>query len=395
MKNITLLLLLFASIITQAQIVNIPDANFKDALLNHDPVIDTNGDGEIQEIEAEAVLQLGVSQQNINSLEGIQSFTVLEILNCRSNQITNLDVSQNLNLKDLNCSENQLTSLDVTQNPNLTRLVCDTNQITSLDVTQNPNLINLLCGDNQLTSLDVTQNSNLEILWCFINQLTSIDVTQNPNLIRLSPWQNQITNLDVTQNPNLERLHCQNTPLISLNVTQNPNLFSLQCQNNQLTSLDVSQNPNLIILACYDNPLLNSLNIKNGNNHNVVSISMNDNPNLTCIQVDDEAYANSQNCDGTLPDWCKDAIAEYSEECVLGVIEFGTTAVTIFPNPVKNVLNISTNQIIDFVKIYSLNGVLIESFKENIIDLSQLQSGIYFLQIGVARKTIFEKIIKT
>ena len=53
MKNLYILLIaLFAFTISQAQIVNIPDANFKNALLNHIPVIDLNGDSEIQISEA-------------------------------------------------------------------------------------------------------------------------------------------------------------------------------------------------------------------------------------------------------------------------------------------------------------------------------------------------------
>ncbi|WP_372473503.1 hypothetical protein AB4865_11845 [Capnocytophaga sp. ARDL2] len=39
---------------SSAQIVNIPDFAFKQRLLDHNPVIDTNGDGEIQVSEAEA-----------------------------------------------------------------------------------------------------------------------------------------------------------------------------------------------------------------------------------------------------------------------------------------------------------------------------------------------------
>ena len=55
-------------------IVSIPDANFKNALLNNNTVIDTNGDGEIQVSEAEAVTNLWVSNENINNLKGIEFF---------------------------------------------------------------------------------------------------------------------------------------------------------------------------------------------------------------------------------------------------------------------------------------------------------------------------------
>lgn len=75
--------LIFLSGIAHAQIVNIPDSNFKTELLNHSPVIDTNGDGEIQVSEAEAVLLLYLYHKQIPSLERLQSFINLEDLNYR------------------------------------------------------------------------------------------------------------------------------------------------------------------------------------------------------------------------------------------------------------------------------------------------------------------------
>jgi hypothetical protein len=81
----------------QAQIVNIPDVNFKDALVNEN-VVDTTGepygdvnagtisDEGIQVIEAEAVISLHISYQEFSCLEGIQSLTNIEGLSCFYNQ---------------------------------------------------------------------------------------------------------------------------------------------------------------------------------------------------------------------------------------------------------------------------------------------------------------------
>lgn len=125
-----LIFLIVCGIGAQAQIVNIPDANFKNALVNEivadtdgdgaiDGPVDTNGDGEIQVTEAEAVFRLKVDDFNIASLQGIQSFTNLRELECSNNNISSLDLSQSPNLKILSCIINQLTSLDVSQNPKL------------------------------------------------------------------------------------------------------------------------------------------------------------------------------------------------------------------------------------------------------------------------------------
>src|SRR4051812_46006104 len=85
MRNYLLLLLLFTGMVN-AQIVNIPDPNFKAYLLSantttyeiaHDEldnpmVIDANGDSEIQNAEAEAVYWLSVNSDTANS-DTIQS----------------------------------------------------------------------------------------------------------------------------------------------------------------------------------------------------------------------------------------------------------------------------------------------------------------------------------
>lgn len=53
------------------------------------------GDGEISYSEAEPVSYLYVDQSNIFDLTGIEAFINLTFLNCGSNQLTSLDMSNN------------------------------------------------------------------------------------------------------------------------------------------------------------------------------------------------------------------------------------------------------------------------------------------------------------
>ncbi|MGC4104722.1 hypothetical protein [Ferruginibacter sp.] len=78
MKNIFLLIFFIAFFGTTgtAQVVNIPDANFKQALLAANPSIDLNNDGQIQVSEALLVDQIDVNNKNISDLTGIQSFKI-------------------------------------------------------------------------------------------------------------------------------------------------------------------------------------------------------------------------------------------------------------------------------------------------------------------------------
>ena len=289
MKKLYFLFFLVFGLNANAQIVNIPDANFKAKLLQASPSssiaynaagtrikIDTNNDGQIQYSEALTVHYLSVNFSSIQNMTGIEAFlnlerlfcignqltslnvtqnTALKILSCGSNNLTSLDVFQNTALENLTCSYNPLMSLDVTQNTALISLDCNNNQLTSLDVTQNMTLTKLLCMQNQLTSLDVTQNTALAYLECSDNQLMSLDVTQNTALISLDCYNNQLTSLDVTQNAALESLGCYYNLLMNLDVTQNTALQSLFCYNNQLTNLDVTQNIVLTSLSCYNNQL--------------------------------------------------------------------------------------------------------------------------------------------
>ncbi len=198
------LLLLFQTFC--AQTITIPDANFKNALINSlcvdtngdgtfDTDVDTNNDNEIQISEAEAVSRLNVSDKNIAMLEGIEKFTNLELLYCTNNKLTNLDFSQNLEMVNLFCNQNQLTALDVSNNKNIKVLNCFVNKLTSLDISQSKNLEVLYCGFNQLTTLDVSQNSNLISLFCYTNNMTSLNLKNGNNAVLLSMYVQGNSNL--------------------------------------------------------------------------------------------------------------------------------------------------------------------------------------------------------
>jgi Leucine-rich repeat (LRR) protein/PKD repeat protein len=268
-------------------LINIPDANFKNALLA-DLSINTNADGEIQCSEAIAYTgTINVSSLSINDLTGIEAFTSLTVLDCSNNQLTALDVSTNAALEILDCAVNQLNGLDVSNNTALTELFCNENLLTSLNTTSNTNLTILDVGDNQLSSINLNSNS----------QLTEFRGARN-----------SFISIDFTSNPNLGLIFCDGNNLTSLNSSNLLNLSFLLCQDNFITSLDVSLNNNLVQLICDQNQLT-SLNIQNGNNVNLSLFNATNNPSLTCIQVDNVSYMNTN--------WAsaKDAGASYSTNC--------------------------------------------------------------------------------
>jgi hypothetical protein len=98
--------------------------------------------------------------------------------------------------------------------------------------------------------------------------------------------------------------------------------------------------------------------------------------------------------------WTKDATASYSVNCALGTSNPQKTPQTVimFPNPVKEVLNIKSNSLILQTEIYDINGrkVLISNQNsENVVlNISSLANGIYILKLRSERNTINQKFIK-
>ena len=331
----TLLIALFSFAFSNAQIVDIPDANFKNALVNTicadvngdgqvNSDVDTNDDGEIQVSEAEAVHTLYVFERDISSLSGIEFFINLFFLDCRVNNISELFLNQNTNLTYLEAEHNQLTNIDITGNPNLGLLDCSFNLLESIDISQNHNLIYCYLIDNQLNELNISEDHSISWLALDSNNFEHFDISQ-------------ITSL---------------------------------------TSLTIKSNN------------LNSLNVQNGNNLDLHTLNTFGNPNLYCIQVDDVEHSNNSVL------WVKDEWTEYSEDCSLGIENNTFSNFTIYPNPTQDLLFIETQQHIETVKIYNLQGQLIKESSSNSMDVSNLNTGLYFAKIIVEGKSITRKFIK-
>ena len=265
--------------------INFPDANFRTYVKDN---FDTNSDDVLTDAEIAEVTSISVNNSDIKTLEGVEFFTALTMLECRGNQLTSLDVSKNTALQGLGCNENQLTSLDLSKNTALTVLYCNENQLTSLDLSKNTALTYLFCNENQLTSLDVSGCTELIYLYCCNNQLTSLDVSKNTELQQLLCFSNQLTSLNVSKNTALQQLACYSNQLTSLDVSQNTALTSLNCGTNQLTQLDVTKNTALEELHCYSNQLTSldvtkntALEALDCNTNQLTSLDVSQNTKLT------------------------------------------------------------------------------------------------------------------
>lgn len=293
----------------------IPDTNFENYLETHNSsgnivaIGDVNSmgngianDGLVYTSRIESVTSLNVIGSIISDLSGIEKFTALTFLDCSSNNLTSLDVSQNIDLIRLRCRINNLTVLNVDANVNLTELNCSANNISTLNI------------DNNIA---------LEWFACYQNfNISTLNLSNNTELIHVDCHFMSLTSLNTNSNGNLETLRCLGNDLETLNLENNTNLINLACGENEFSSLNLDNNVALEVFNCSSNPNLASLNIQNGANNllsGLVTINgttyprfiATDNPSLTCVFVNNATDANNGVND--YQDWQIDATATFTE----------------------------------------------------------------------------------
>ncbi len=303
-------------------IVNIPDANFKSALLDHGigitgssiSVIDTDGDGEICTTEALTYTgRINVDSENISDLSGIEAFT---------------------NITQLNCGFNQLTSIDLTANNALTALNIENNQLTTIDVSSLTALTFLNLANNSLTSIDVVSNTLLTDLFLRFNQLNMV------------------------------------------NLSTNTSLNFLYLNNNQLTSLDLTTNNQLQGVWIHDN-VITSINLANGNNGMISNMDASNNANQACIQHDSGFNP------VTVSGWQKDASANWSTNCNLSNDDVSfENGIQLYPNTTRALITLrSGDNRISSIEVFSITGEKLFQTDQLQFNVSNLKSGMYFVRV--------------
>lgn len=198
----------------------IPDVNFENKLIALG--IDSGtSDGKVATSKISSLTELDLYGASISDLTGIQDFASLTTLNCMSNQLATLDISQNLALTNVNAMYNKLTTLDTSKNLALEYLSIDNNNFSSIDLSSNPNLMYFSFSANQFTNIDFSQNKKLYALWGSSNQLTSLDLSSNNNLNYIDFSNNTLSAL------NLKNGHNTNITGSSLKLTGNPLLHCI------------------------------------------------------------------------------------------------------------------------------------------------------------------------
>lgn len=180
-------------------IIEFEDSKFMEALLDNG--VDINGDNQISRYEVESYDDiLDLSKKQIKSIEGIQFFTKVKILNLSFNSLQNLTA-----LADMKW----LTSLDISYNniEDISALINSTN------------LIMLDLSSNKISEIDDISNlTGLKFLGLSNNNVSNIDVIGRlSNITYLLLDSNDIDNIaSLKELQNLRELWINNTSVSSI-----------------------------------------------------------------------------------------------------------------------------------------------------------------------------------
>ncbi len=275
---------------------NYPDVNFRNYLMSQE----YGKDGIITNVEIAGIITLDVSNLGISDLKGIEYFTALKKLLCYKNNLTELNLSANKQLKEVDCYSNRIMGAKMDSLiASLPTLNEGEGSLYVLDATEEGNI----CFAEQVTSakskgwivyhytgsdwqeyegresgiliseekfpdekfreylMKQDYGKDMIITDDEISAITSINI--NAYSYSYDRAEGEITSLKgIEYFTFLQSLLCEGNKLTSLDVSKNTRLMTLSCLGNLLTELDVSKNKKLIEINCGYNSLT-SLDLSN------------------------------------------------------------------------------------------------------------------------------------
>jgi uncharacterized repeat protein (TIGR01451 family) len=240
MKKILLAFFVLTGFISKAQIVYIPDPNFKYALI-HQTGYDVNGDGEIDVNEALliTIIELDAS---VSDVTGINSFANLSWLRLVNNPLTFLDLNGLNNLVHIECvNNNPLTTVSLNNLAALDNMSMSNQNTTTINISNVPALRTASIG-GKMTSINIPALAGVTSL-TLAGLYTTLDLTPLTHLNNLTLNGNSLlTDFNVQALTNLQEIYSSNCPVLSnFNIHNCIGLQRLIAANNPaLTNLTLS-----------------------------------------------------------------------------------------------------------------------------------------------------------
>jgi len=241
------ILFLGIHVIINAQNISIPDPNFL-AFLKKEYSSAIKNDSLVVDKAKSIDGTFDCSGKNIQSLEGIQYFTSLEVIKANNNGLTWVpDLSGLKDLTRLELTFNALvTPPNISNLKKLRTLFLYNNNLTYLpDLSENTALVQIIASNNFLTTLPNLDNLvNLKKIDVGNNQLVALPSLEKLTLLEeLTIWKNQLQNLpDLQNNVKLIKINAgTNNIATTPDVSKNINLEEFSLDRNLLTQLpDIS-----------------------------------------------------------------------------------------------------------------------------------------------------------
>lgn len=200
---------------------------------------------ELTQEDFESIKDLSCNKKNISEVD-LSNLINLENLELMYNNIKTINLSNNTKIKKIVLENNQISQIDLSKNVNLEHISLSYNKLSNINLENNINLKELWLNDTLISNINLSNQKLLEEVFLYGNSIETIDLSQNKNLKVLWLGKNPIKNLDISQNYLLEELQIERTYITSINIKNNNNLKFINA-NSSVEIIGKENNPNLLI----------------------------------------------------------------------------------------------------------------------------------------------------
>lgn len=259
---------------------NFPDENFRKVVKEE---FDSNKNDVLDKDEIINARKIDLIESDngteVKSVEGIEKLSFLEDASLGYSEISEIDISKNLNLRRLSLASTKVSNLDTSNNQLLWYLDFTGTNVSSIDLTKNPKLEQIHGVDSKIKEIDVSKNPELLRLDVCRTAISKIDVSNNPKLFALNFEETGVSEIDVSKNKDLYEVYASNSKISEIDVSNNEKLGHIRVTGTKVKNLDLSHNPNLVFVMAEETDM-KTLDL--GHNHDIIEILAN-NSNLENI----------------------------------------------------------------------------------------------------------------
>jgi hypothetical protein len=299
---------------------------------------------------------------------------------------------------------------------------CSSNQLTKVIMSNCTALFSFICSENLITEIDFSGCKTLEVVNCSENQLTNIN-TAGCSALRVAYCSNnQLTALDFADSPDLNQLYCNNNLLTNLELKDYTTFVSLMCYDNKLQLSDLYAAHLLIEDPYYkrlgtQTLLPQSVNIEEelftnqavfGGTFTKYTIEKEGNPAPESDYIVQDGKLKFNTTGTYTVTMTNDAIISFEgypakviatlEVVPIGVKESELSGIKVYPNPTTGELRMENGELrINSIEVFDVYGRKVSYLTTHIsnqINISHLPAGIYLINISTTEGNVARKIVK-